>query len=131
MPELEVATTVDIASRIRRSDGRTGRTFSANAKLTENELGELAAVARSEGKSVSEWARETLLREVRKPKENALFTELVATRLLLLNLLKPLALGKTITEPEFASISTQVQANKRKVSRELEQQYTSTVSREA
>ena len=71
---------------------------------------------------VREWAREILLRESRRS-EDPLFTELIATRMILLNLLKPLAMGQVVTPEEFARISATVRSDKRKVAQEIQQQY--------
>jgi len=52
-----------------------------------------------------------------------LFTELIATRMILLNLLKPLAMGQPVTPEDFARISATVRNDKRKVAQEIQQQY--------
>ena len=69
-----------------------------------------------------EWAREVLLREARRT-EDPLFIELIATRMILLNLLKPLAMGQVVTPEEFTRISATVRSDKRKVAQEIQQQY--------
>jgi len=55
--------------------------------------------------------------------EDMLFTELIATRMILLNLLKPLAMGQPVTPEDFARISATVRNDKRKVAQEIQQQY--------
>ena len=112
--------TLDI--RVARSTGRSGRDRMANARVTAREQRELHEAARAQGKSLSEWAREALLREARRS-EDPLFTELIATRMLLLNLLKPLAMGQVITSEDFSRISATVRSDKRKVAQEIQQQY--------
>ena len=112
--------TLDI--RLARSTGRSGRDRMANARVTAKEQRELHEAARAQGKSLSEWAREVLLREARRS-EDPLFTELIATRMLLLNLLKPLAMGQVITSEDFSRISATVRSDKRKVAQEIQQQY--------
>ena len=112
--------TLDI--RLARSTGRSGRDRMANARVTAREQRELHEAARALGKSLSEWAREILLREARRS-EDPLFTELIATRMLLLNLLKPLAMGQVITPEDFSRISATVRSDKRKVAQEIQQQY--------
>jgi hypothetical protein len=71
--------------------------YVASAKVTRQEQMELEQTARAEGKALSEWAREVLLREARRSDHDAVFTEIVATRMLLVNLIKPLILGKPVT----------------------------------
>jgi hypothetical protein len=95
----------------------------ANARVTLTEQRELHAASRAEGKSLSEWAREVLLREARRSADDPLFIELIATRMILLNLLKPLAMGQQVTTEDFARISATVRSDKRKVAQEIQQQY--------
>jgi hypothetical protein len=78
---------------------------------------------------VREWAREALLREARRC-EDPLFTELIATRMILLNLLKPLAMGQVVTPEDFTRISATVRSDKRKVAQEIQQQYTAPATKE-
>jgi hypothetical protein len=66
----------------------------ASARVTDEELKTLEAAAQVEGKLLAEWAREVLLRAARFSKDDALFTEVVATRMLLNNLLGPMAAGQ-------------------------------------
>jgi hypothetical protein len=56
-------------------------------------------------------------------REDPLFTELIATRMILLNLLKPLAMGQVVTPEDFTRISATVRSDKRKVAQEIQQQY--------
>ena len=115
----------DMEIRLARSTGRGGRDKTASARLTEEEHNEIEAAAKRTGESVSEWARQAMLATARRPADDVILTELVVVRLLLLNLVKPIAQGKVLTEEECASISTQIQQNKRRVTKDLEQQYSS------
>ena len=47
-----------LETRLARSVGRSGRDRMANARVTQAEQRELHNAARSQGKSLSEWARE-------------------------------------------------------------------------
>ena len=78
---------------------------------------------------VREWAREALLREARRA-DDPMFTELIATRMILLNLLKPLAMGHVVTPEDFTRISATVRSDKRKVAQEIQQQYTNASQKE-
>jgi hypothetical protein len=118
-----------IARRLGRGKIRDSRSRSLGTKLTVSEERELVCAAESAGKSASEWAREVLLREARRS-EDPLFTELIATRMLLLNLLKPLAMGQVITPEDFSRISATVRSDKRKVAQEIQQQYITASSKE-
>ena len=113
-----------ISSRIRRSEGRAARTENANARLTRQELDALKASAAAQGKALGEWTREVLLRESsRAETERALFTELTALRLLMTNVLRPLALGETLTPQSFQAILTGVRKDKHDAARDLLAQY--------
>jgi uncharacterized protein (DUF1778 family) len=121
---------IDLSVGQTRSAGRTGRDRMANARVTEAERQELHAAARLKGMSLSEWAREVLLREARRSDEDPLFIELIATRMLLVNLLKPLAMGKIVTQEDYTRISAAVRSDKRKVANEIQQQYTAPAAKE-
>ena len=112
----------DLESRLSRSQGRSSRVCVAQARITEDERQQLLRAARAEGRALGEWAREVLLREARRS-EDPLFTELIATRMILLNLLKPLAMGQVVTPEDFTRISATVRSDKRKVAQEIQQQY--------
>ena len=92
-------------------------------RFTRSEVKALSKAAASAGKTVRAWSRDVLLREARRAQEDMLFTELIATRMILLNLLKPLAMGQQVTSEDFARISTTVRNDKRKVAQEIQQQY--------
>ena len=115
---------IDLSVGQTRSAGRTGRDRMANARVTDAERQELHTAARLKSMSLSEWAREVLLREARRSDEDPLFIELIATRMLLVNLLKPLAMGKLVTQEDYTRISAAVRSDKRKVASEIQQQYT-------
>ena len=89
----------------------------------------LSRAAAKDGLKVREWAREALLREARRS-EDPLFTELIATRMILLNLLKPLAMGQVVTPEDFTRISATVRSDKRKVAQEIQQQYINASAKE-
>jgi hypothetical protein len=122
MKSQKVSQNSDVESRLSRSQGRSSRVCVAQARITEDERQQLLRAARSEGRALGEWAREVLLREARRS-EDPLFTELIATRMILLNLLKPLAMGQVVTPEDFTRISATVRSDKRKVAQEIQQQY--------
>jgi len=112
----------DITLRLGAGAGRDSRSESFATRFTRNELAILTRAAAKDGMKVREWAREILLRESRRS-EDPLFTELIATRMILLNLLKPLAMGQVVTPEEFARISAKVRSDKRRVAQEIQLQY--------
>jgi hypothetical protein len=122
--------TREMEDRLSRSKGRPPREHVAQARVTRPEHGEMEEAARREGKALSEWARDVLLREARRPSGDAVFTELVATRMLLVNLLKPLVLGETVTAAWITEAMTMVRKEKYKAAQEVMQQYTQPVGKE-
>ena len=117
------STPSDLNVRLARSAGRTGRDRMANARVTAKEQRELHEAARAQGKSLSEWAREVLLQEARRSTDDAVFTELVATRMLLVNLIKPLILGEKVSPTWITEAMGMVRREKHKAAQEVMQQY--------
>jgi hypothetical protein len=117
------AGTVDFEARLRRSQGRSGRTFVASAKVTQAEHSELEMAAQADGKALSEWAREVLLREARSARADALFTEIVAIRMLLNLVLKPLSCGELMTPESFSAVLTNVRTTKHRAATDVMEQY--------
>jgi hypothetical protein len=122
---------IDIASRLNRSQGRERRSRSFGTKLTRAEEAELYQAAKAEGKYAGEWARDVLLREARRSQDDALFTELVATRLLLVNLIKPMLLGKPVPENWITEAMNGVRAAKHKAAADLRKEYASREPKES
>ena len=116
------STALDLDTRLRRSRGRTARVFSVNSKLTENELRLLESASAQAGKTLSEWAREILLESAQRTGPDVLLVELVATRMLLVNMLKMIGQTRALTETEYAKIHAEVQKVKRRIARELAEQ---------
>jgi hypothetical protein len=115
---------LQLETRLNRSQGRERRSRSFGTKLTRAEEAELYSAAKAENKYAGEWAREVLLREARRTDDDALFTELVATRMLMVNLLKPLILGKPVSQDWITDAMAAVRREKRKAAQEVRQQYT-------
>jgi hypothetical protein len=119
-----------VARRLGRGKLRDSRSRSLGTKLTISEEQELAKVAAASGKSASEWAREVLLREARRSSDDPIFTELIATRMLMVNLLKPLALGEKVSPAWITEAMTMVRKEKYKAAQEVMQQYTQPATKE-
>ncbi len=66
-----------------------------------------------------------------KPQEDALFTEMVATRLLLVNLIKPMLLGKPVPENWITEAMNGVRAAKHKAAADLRKEYASREPKES
>ena len=130
MEELSEARETRLEERLRRSKGRQSRNCMANARVTEDEQIELEDAAKTEGKALSEWAREVLLREARHGKGDAMFTELVAMRMLLNYVLPPIAEGHGVTMDAFTEIIADVRQQKHTVARQLREQYSGKTPKE-
>ncbi len=126
---ISMKLTSDISTTIGSRQGRDSRSESFATRFTRTELAILSRAAAKDGLKVREWAREVLLREAHRS-EDPLFTELIATRMILLNLLKPLAMGQVVTTEDFTRISATVRSDKRKVAQEIQQQYITASSKE-
>ena len=106
------------------------RVFPVTAKFTKHERKLVTEFARSQGTARGQWMRDVILREIRdvssrgvRSADDPMFTELIATRMILLNLLKPLAMGQVVTPEDFSRISATVRSDKRKVAQEIQKQY--------
>ena len=113
-----------IGERIASSRGRSQRTQTVGGRFTANEEKEIRDAAKAEGKLVSEWTRDALLREARTgASERAVLTELVALRMLLNNVLRPIALGQQVTAETYSKILTEVRTGKHAATHEVLTQY--------
>lgn len=113
------------------------RVFPVTAKLTKHERKLVTEFARSQGIARGQWMRDVILREIRdvslreaRSGDDPMFTELIATRMILLNLLKPLAMGQVVTPEDFSRISATVRSDKRKVAQEIQKQYLTASAKE-
>jgi hypothetical protein len=118
-------TAIDLRGRLdRRFKSGALRSKTVGARVSEAEEKELIAAAnRDGGLTVSEWTRDVLLRAARRS-DDALFTELVATRMLMVNLFKPLIMGKPVSQEWLTEMMAVIRREKHKAAQEVRQQYT-------
>ena len=99
------------------------RRVTVGGKFTDAEAKSLAKRAASRGQLLSEWARESLLMaergQRREGESAALFTEVQALRLLLVNTLEPILRGDKMTPEQFKEMLRYVKNNKRKVAADM------------
>lgn len=119
-----------IAKRLGRLKSGDSRTKTVGSRLSGSEERELIAAAERDGRNVSEWSREVLLREARRSKDDPLFTEVIAIRMFLNNLLGPIAAGQTVTEKNYQEIMANVRLSKRNAAQEVMRQYTEAEQKE-
>jgi hypothetical protein len=84
------------------------RTKSAGAKVTEDEYGQLEALAQARGLTVGEWCREVLLAQLAPSSatlpEKAILTELLGLRMIMINLLRTLGATEPLTTEKTQKI---------------------------
>jgi hypothetical protein len=89
-------------------------------KLTEEEARLLDEVARANGVARSEWMREVILRELRNaPTSDASLAEILGVRLLLVNVLRPLAAGQRLTAEAFDKLLDEISTAKHELAGKL------------
>lgn len=119
-----------IARRLRRIKSGSNRDKTVGARITRDEETELVSAADRAGRNVSDWTRDVLLREARGSRTDVLLTEIVAMRMMLNSLLRPLSCGETITPDDFTAHMMTIRMTKQKVTQEILQQYAATAAKE-
>ena len=90
-------------------------------KLTEEEARMVDEVARANGVARSEWMRDAILRELRPASthSNASLAEVLGIRLLLVNVLRPLAAGQKLTSEAFDKLLDEISTAKHELAGKL------------
>ena len=120
MAAAEMEGILNLKTRLdRRLKSGAIRTKTVGTRVTDAEEQELIAAANRDNQNVSEWTREVLLKAARRRESDAVLTEVIATRMLLVNLLKPLAMGKTVSQEWITEAMAAVRREKRKAAQEV------------
>ena len=91
------------------NDHTLNRVFPVTAKLTKEERGRITEFARSQGLARGEWIRDVILRELRGASaSNPSLAEILGVRLLLVNVLRPLAAGQRLTPEAFDKLLDEI-----------------------
>jgi hypothetical protein len=99
----------DTAHAISDTDHALNRVFPVTAKLTKEELGKVTEFARSQGLARGEWIRDVILKEMREGSTNdPSLAEILGVRLLLVNVLRPLAAGQRLTPEAFDKLLDEI-----------------------
>jgi hypothetical protein len=78
-------------------------------KLTQQEVQLLDQVATAKGMARSEWMRDVILRELRgDPANDPSLAEILGVRLLLVNVLRPLAAGQVVAPEAFDKLLEEI-----------------------
>ena len=102
------------------SDGALTRVFPVTAKLTKEELGRVTEFARSQGLARGEWIRDVILKEMREGSaSDPSLAEILGVRLLLVNVLRPLAAGQTLTPEGFDKLLDEITEAKHELADKL------------
>jgi len=108
------------AHTISDTDHTLNRIFPVTAKLTKDEVGRVTEFARSQGLARGEWIRDVILKEMRKGSTNdPSLAEILGVRLLLVNVLRPLAAGQTITQEAFDKLLDEISEAKHQLAGKL------------
>jgi hypothetical protein len=105
---------------ISETDRALNRVFPVTAKLTKEELGKVTEFARSQGLARGEWIRDVILTEMCKESaSDPTLAEIIGVRLLLVNVLRPLAAGQRLTPEAFDELLDQISEAKHALARKL------------
>jgi hypothetical protein len=102
------------------SDHTLNRVFPVTTKLTKEERGKITDFARSQGLARGEWIREVILRELRGGStSDPSLAEILGVRLLLGNVLRPLAAGQRLTPEAFDKLLDEISNAKHQLAAKL------------
>ena len=101
-----------------------GKTVFRNAtvclKLTQQEVQLLDQLATAKGVARSEWMRDVILRELRGDSANdPSLAEILGVRLLLVNVLRPLAAGQVLAPEAFDKLLDEISDAKHQLAKSL------------
>ena len=96
------------------------RVFPVTTKLTKEERDAITQFAESRGVARGQWMRDVILGELRGARpDNALLAEIVGIRLLLVNVLRPLAAGQKLTPEAFDKLLDEISTAKHELAGKL------------
>jgi len=102
------------------TDHSRNRVFPVTAKLTKEERGKVTEFARSQGLARGEWIRDVILRELRAGStSDPALAEILGVRLLLVNVLRPLAAGQRLTPEAFDRLLDEISNAKHQLAGKL------------
>jgi len=108
------------AHAISDSDRALNRVFPVTAKLTKEEMGKITEFARSQGLARGEWIRDVILKEMSNGSHSDPFlAEILGVRLLLVNVLRPLAAGQKLTPEAFDKLLDEISEAKHQLAGKL------------
>jgi hypothetical protein len=109
------------------------RTKSIGFKVSEEEYAQLETAAQASGRTLGEWCREVILRggsASNAERHDPALTEIIGVRLLLVNVLGPVAAGEKVTPEKFNQLLDQIGEAKHQLAAKLQQQANENPQRE-
>jgi uncharacterized protein (DUF1778 family) len=98
------------------------RTKSIGFKVSEEEYTQLETAAQADGRTLGEWCREAILRGGAKAAaHDPALAEIIGVRLLLVNVLGPVAAGEKVTPEKFNQLLDQISEAKHQLAAKLQQ----------
>ena len=102
------------------SDHSLNRVFPVTAKLTKEERARVTNFATSQGLARGEWIRDVILREIRGESAcDPSLAEILGVRLLLVNVLRPLAAGQRLAPEAFDKLLDEISEAKHALAEKL------------
>jgi hypothetical protein len=102
------------------NDHTLNRVFPVTAKLTKEERARITDFARSQGLARGEWIRDVILRAVQGTSaSDPSLAEILGVRLLLVNVLRPLAAGQRLAPEAFDNLLDEISDAKHQLARTL------------
>ena len=118
MAEMAILNT--LTDKSSHGDRTLNRVFPVTVKLTREELGRVTDFARSQGLARGEWIRDVILRETgRRPTSDPSLAEILGVRLLLVNVLRPLASGQLLAPEAFDRLLDEISEAKYQLAEKL------------
>lgn len=100
--------------------GRESRNQSLNTKLTPTEFAAVQVAATAHGCAIGEWVRDVILRELREGSaRDPSLAEILGVRLLLVNVLRPLAAGQKLAPEAFDKLLDEISEAKHQLAGKL------------
>ncbi|MGB8061866.1 MAG: hypothetical protein WCF26_08230 [Candidatus Sulfotelmatobacter sp.] len=98
------------------------RTKSIGFKVSEEEYAQLETAAQAEGRTLGEWCREMILRggASNAAAHDPALAEIIGVRLLLVNVLGPVAAGEKVTPERFNQVLDQISEAKHQLAAKLQ-----------
>ena len=102
------------------SDHTLNRVFPVTTKLTKEERDTVTEFAKSQGLARGEWIRDVILREMRgEQASDPTLAEILGVRLLLVNVLRPLAAGQRLAPETFDKLLDEISDAKHQLASKL------------